>query len=80
MEKIVPAIQPLIIGAEITIEGFLIKRWIDRRMEGLEQLKIWVQEGRLKYRETVTEGFENTFDAFIGLFKGNNLGKAIVKT
>ena len=36
-------------------------------------------QGKLKYRETVTEGFDNMFDAFMGLFTGKNTGKAVVK-
>ena len=36
-------------------------------------------QGKLKYRETVTEGFDNMFDAFLGLFTGANTGKAVVK-
>ena len=36
-------------------------------------------QGKLKYNEQVTEGFENMFEAFAGLFKGDNLGKAVVK-
>ena len=36
-------------------------------------------QGKLKYEETVTNGFENMFDAFLGLFNGENLGKAVVK-
>ena len=36
-------------------------------------------QGKLKYRETVTEGFDNMFEAFTGLFKGENTGKAVVK-
>ena len=36
-------------------------------------------QGKLKYEETVTNGFENMFDAFLGLFTGENLGKAVVK-
>ena len=36
-------------------------------------------QGKLKYKETVTEGFENTPKAFIGLLTGENFGKAVVK-
>jgi NADPH-dependent curcumin reductase CurA len=39
----------------------------------------WLVNGKLKYAETVVEGFENTPKAFIGLFSGDNLGKQIVK-
>ena len=38
-----------------------------------------VSQGKLKYHETVTEGFDHMFDAFMGLFSGKNLGKAVVK-
>lgn len=37
-------------------------------------------QGKIQYRETVYEGFENTFDAFASLFKGGtNIGKIVVK-
>ena len=36
-------------------------------------------QGKLTYREHVTEGFDNMFDAFLGLFKGDNIGKAVVR-
>lgn len=36
-------------------------------------------QGKMKYKESVTEGFENTVPAFIGLFSGQNIGKALVK-
>jgi len=36
-------------------------------------------QGKLKYNEHVTEGFDNIFDAFVGLFKGDNVGKAVIK-
>lgn len=48
-------------------------------MEGIKQNLQWIQEGKLKYKETVTEGFENMTKAFISLLKGENFGKAIVK-
>ncbi len=39
---------------------------------------LYVQD-KLKYKEQVTEGFEHMFDAFLGLFTGENTGKAVVK-
>ena len=36
-------------------------------------------QGKIKYEETVTEGFDNMPKAFIGLFAGDNLGKAVIK-
>jgi NADPH-dependent curcumin reductase CurA len=39
----------------------------------------WIQEGKIKCQETVTDGFENLPQAFIDMFNGKNFGKAIVK-
>jgi NADPH-dependent curcumin reductase CurA len=39
----------------------------------------WVKEGRIKWKETVSEGIENAPKAFLGLFKGENFGKMLVK-
>jgi NADPH-dependent curcumin reductase CurA len=38
-----------------------------------------VKQGKLKYKEPIVEGFENTVEAFLGLFTGENLGKQLVK-
>lgn len=43
------------------------------------QMAQWLAEGKLKYAESIVEGFENTPKAFIGLFAGENLGKQLVK-
>ncbi|KAJ8951567.1 hypothetical protein NQ318_020443 [Aromia moschata] len=64
---------------QLRMEGFMVYRWVDRWFEGIEQNKKWIEEGKLKYRETVTEGFENMFEAFTDMLKGVNFGKAIVK-
>ncbi len=39
----------------------------------------WIKEGKLKYRETVTHGLDSSVDAFIGMLRGENFGKAIVQ-
>lgn len=35
----------------------------------------WINEGKIKWKETMVEGLENAPNAFIGLFNGENLGK-----
>ncbi|XP_047004879.1 prostaglandin reductase 1-like [Schistocerca americana] len=72
-------IQPAAIFKQLRMEGFLYSRWHDRWDEGITQLTQWVREGKIKYRETVTEGFQNTPKAFAGMLQGDNLGKAVVK-
>ncbi len=60
-------------------EGFLVFQFADRYDEGLRKMAQWLSEGKLKYRETIVEGIENAPRAFIGMLKGENLGKQLVK-
>lgn len=71
--------QPFLLINSALMEGFIITKYQARFAEGIQQLGQWVAGGKLKHKETVTEGFENTPTAFIGLFAGANLGKQIVK-
>ena len=71
--------QPLLLINSALMRGFIITDYMQRFPEGIIQLGQWFAEGRLKYAETIVEGFENTPAAFIGLFSGANLGKQIVK-
>jgi NADPH-dependent curcumin reductase CurA len=61
------------------VQGFLVFDYAKRYAEAARQLAEWLRAGRLKYRETVAEGIENAPRAFIGLFRGENVGKQLVK-
>jgi NADPH-dependent curcumin reductase CurA len=67
------------VAMRIKLQGFIVSDHLDRWPEALGQLAQWVREGKIKYRETVTEGLENAPRAFIGLLKGENFGKQLVK-
>jgi len=67
------------IGKQVRLEGFIVGSYFDMTDEYLHELRGWIAEGKIKWRETVVEGLENAPDAFLGLFKGENLGKALVK-
>uniref|UniRef100_A0A6A7FQ91 15-oxoprostaglandin 13-reductase n=1 Tax=Hirondellea gigas TaxID=1518452 RepID=A0A6A7FQ91_9CRUS len=69
----------ILIFKQIRVEGFLVTRWASRFLEGITQMMTWITQGKLKYEETVVEGFQNMPKAFIGLFSGENMGKAVVK-
>ena len=43
------------------------------------RLARWVAEGKIRWRETVTDGLENAPAAFIGMLNGENRGKALVR-
>lgn len=59
--------------------GFIISEHQAEFKAALEQLVSWYQDGRLVVEETILEGFEELVPALIGLFHGQNRGKAIVK-
>jgi NADPH-dependent curcumin reductase CurA len=61
------------------IEGFLVGDHYDLQPEFVEEVGSWVRSGELKYRETVVEGIENNLEAFLGVLRGDNTGKMIVK-
>jgi len=74
-----PRPQGYLLVNRAVMRGFIITDYFARFPEGIKQLGQWLAEGKLKYAESVVEGFENTPNAFIGLFTGENLGKQIVK-
>lgn len=58
---------------------FVVTEWDDRWQEASKQLATWIKEGKIKFRETIDEGLENTPELLRGLLKGKNFGKQIVK-
>ncbi|MDB5467222.1 MAG: alcohol dehydrogenase, zinc-containing [Phenylobacterium sp.] len=69
----------LLIGKNIRMEGFIVSHHFDLMPQYIADLSKWVAEGKVTWKETVFEGIEKAPDAFMGLFKGENLGKMLVK-
>jgi hypothetical protein len=61
------------------VQGLLVTDFADRHREALQDLHAWVNEGKLKYRERITDGIENAPQAFIELLGGANIGKQLVR-
>jgi len=61
------------------LEGFLVSDYAHRFGEGLQRLGGWLGDGRLVYREDVTNGLEHAPEAFIGMLRGANRGKTLVR-
>jgi NADPH-dependent curcumin reductase CurA len=61
------------------VEGFLVHQFAERFEDGLKQLAVWLKEKRIKYREDIVEGLENAPQAFIGMLRGENIGKRLVR-
>ena len=80
LERLEPTFHPgLLIVYRARMEGFLINDYAHRFDEAAVRLARWVAEGKLAWREDVTDGLENAPAAFMGMLNGENRGKALVK-
>jgi NADPH-dependent curcumin reductase CurA len=69
----------LIVVKRLTMQGFIVTDYMERRNEALRDLQSWVASGKLKVQEDIVNGLENTPKALIGLLAGENRGKRMVK-
>ncbi len=69
----------LILVNRMKVEGFIVSEQMEVWPEALEELGRLVASGKLKYRESIAQGIESAPAAFIGLLKGRNFGKQLVR-
>ena len=69
----------LVIGKRLTLQGFIVSDHAGRQPQFAADMGQWLAAGRIKWQETVVEGLERAPQALIGLFKGENAGKMLVK-
>jgi len=76
----IPMRQPqLILTQRLKLQGFIVSEHMQNWPEALKELGTLVASGKLKYRETVAQGLAAAPEAFLGLLKGRNFGKQLVK-
>jgi len=63
----------------LTMKGFIVRDWLARQSEFEKEVGGYFRAGKVKHKETVAEGIGQAVGAFIGLFKGENIGKMVVK-
>ncbi len=74
-----PRLQPMLLTRSVLMQGFIVSNFQAQFPEGISKLAQWVKEGKLKFKETMEQGFENLPKALLGLFSGENTGKMVVK-
>ena len=68
-----------ILTKRLTFRGFIVSDFAARHADFLRDMSLWVREGKVKYKEFVTEGLNSAPSAFMGLLKGANFGKQLVR-
>ncbi|MCX4471036.1 NADP-dependent oxidoreductase [Micromonospora sp. NBC_01655] len=69
----------LVIGKRLTLRGFLVGDHGHLRGQFVQEVAGWLREGMLSYDETVVDGIARAPEAFLGLLRGENLGKMLVR-
>lgn len=78
--KPVPMTYPqIILRSRLTVEGFIVSEHMEVWPQALQELAGLVAAGKLRPRESVAQGIESAPEAFLGLLKGRNFGKQLVK-
>ncbi|MBZ7924735.1 NADP-dependent oxidoreductase [Ensifer adhaerens] len=67
------------IEKRIRLQGLIVSDHVDLIPEFDRKMSAWIKERKIHLRETVVDGLENAPDAFVGLFKGANTGKMLVR-
>ncbi len=74
-----PALLTTVLKHRLKIEGFIIFDHWHKMPEFYQEMSGWVREGTVKYREEIVEGLEAAPAAFLGLLRGENFGKLVVR-
>jgi NADPH-dependent curcumin reductase CurA len=77
--NLMPVILRNILTKRLTMRGFIVWDFAKQEAEALTTMAGWIQEKKLKFREDIVEGLESAPEVFIGLLKGENFGKLVVR-
>jgi NADPH-dependent curcumin reductase CurA len=69
----------LAVGKRLTLRGFIVTDHSDRMREFVREVSGWLAKGEIRFAETVIDGLENAPSALIGLLRGENTGKMLVR-
>lgn len=74
-----PSNMFLAITKRLNLQGFIVRDHLNTLNQFYTDMSKWVNEGKIKWKETIFEGLENAPKAFIALFNGENFGKTLVR-
>lgn len=74
-----PRLMRDVLSKRLTLRGFIVSDFADQRPAFVRDMGAWVADGRVNYREDVVDGLEAAPAALIGLLRGENFGKLLVR-
>ena len=74
-----PRVERHLLTKRARMQGFIVFDYQHRYEEAVSRLAAWVRAGRLRYREDFLDGIEHCPDAIAGLYRGENLGKRLIR-
>ncbi|EBG5284250.1 NADP-dependent oxidoreductase [Salmonella enterica subsp. enterica] len=75
-----PLLMATLLKKRIRLQGFIINQDYGHRIHEFQQeMGRWIKEGKIHYREQITDGLENAPEAFMGLLAGKNFGKVVIR-
>ena len=75
----IPLLMRAILVKRLTFRGFIVLDYASQFPDFVTDMKSWLSEGRIKYRQDITDGLENAPRELIGLLKGENFGKKLIR-
>src|SRR5271169_906123 len=78
--NLLPATMRAVLSKSLTVRGFINTEFVaNHYADFLKTVSTGIADGRIRYREDITDGIENAPAAFIGMLEGRNFGKALVR-
>ena len=74
-----PRVERHLLNKSARMQGFLVWDYEHRYEEAITRLAAWIRDGRLRYREEILQGIASVPDAIAGLYRGENLGKRLIR-
>ena len=74
-----PRVERHLLVKRARMQGFIVFDYAPRFADGLRELAQWVRDGLITYREDILEGIEHAPGAIAGLYRGENLGKRLIR-
>src|SRR5690606_15318898 len=78
-ENLLPQLMQQILTRRLSLQGFIVSDFASQFPQFLADMSGWLQEGKVKYKEDITNGLENAPRELIGLLRGENFGKKSIR-